>query len=293
MTWLNYHHLLYFYEIVREGTVAKAAAKLKVGQPALSMQLRQFEDALGFALFERSKRNLQITEAGRVAYQYADEIFRLGEEMTMTLRNQRHDDAVDVVIGVIDSVPKHLAVKICEHAQQKFRCHLSILEGQSDFLTRELKSHRIDLLVSNYAPTISHGLELYGRCVAKMPVIIAGAETFAPLRENFPQSLVEQPLILPTSHSRLRSDLEHFFKLQQIRPKVTIEAQDTSMMKLFAKHGAGMIAVAEPAIEDMLETGELLALGTLPDIHEELWLIAWERRIQNPVVADLVKEFKL
>ena len=293
MTWFNYHHLLYFYEIVREGTVAKAASKLRIGQPALSMQIKNFEEYLNLKLFDRSNRSLQLTESGQVAFKFADEIFKLGDEMIMTLKNQHSAAGTEVVIGVIDSVPKHLAVRLCEFAQTVDPCILSIHEGSGDMLVRELKAHRIDLLISNYAPALSHGLGLYGRCVAKMPVVIAAAEQYAHLIDNFPFSLRDQPLILPTIHSRLRFDLEHYFTLNQIRPKMVIEAQDTSMMKLFAKHGSGLIPATMPAIDEMVADRELVVIGQLDDVFEELWLVASDRKIKNKIVSMLMKEFRI
>ncbi|MEO1338168.1 MAG: LysR family transcriptional regulator, partial [Myxococcota bacterium] len=74
MKWLNYHHLLYFWTVVREGGIQPAARRLRLTHPTISAQLKQLEEFLGEALFDRSGRSLQLTETGHVAYQYADEI---------------------------------------------------------------------------------------------------------------------------------------------------------------------------------------------------------------------------
>ena len=293
MSWLNYHHLFYFRTIATEGTVAKAAAKLRLGQPTLSTQLMQFESAIGHKLFERRQRRLYISDAGRVALEYANEIFRLGDEMLEALGDRLSAERVAVAIGAMDTVPKHLTLKLVEKAKATHDCAVSVAEGHGDELIRELKAHRLDILVANYAPPVTEGQGLYARRIARMPVVICAARKFAHLKRNFPLSLDGQPFVMPSIGSRLRHDLDHYFKLARIKPVVSVEVQDTSLQKLLGTHGAGLIPIAAPAIEELIETKELIVLGELPDVHEELWLIAGERRIQNCVAAQLMQDFSL
>lgn len=293
MTWLNYHHLFYFRAIATEGTVAKAAGKLRLGQPTLSTQLMQFEEAIGHKLFERRQKRLYLSDAGRVALDYANEIFRLGDEMLEALGDRLSAERVALSIGAMDTVPKHLTLKLVEKAQASHACTVSVAEGRGDELIRELKAHRLDLLVANYAPPVTDGQGLYARRIARMPVVICAALKFAHLKRDFPHSLDGQPFIMPSIGSRLRHDVDHFLKLAQIRAVVSVEVQDTSLLKLLGTHGAGLIPIAAPAIEELVATKELVVLGELADVHEELWLIAGERRIQNSVAASLMKEFSL
>jgi LysR family transcriptional activator of nhaA len=81
MEWLNYHHLLYFWMVAKEGSIARACEKLRLAQPTISGQLRLLEDTLGEKLFARAGRGLKLTEVGQVVFQYADEIFGLGREL--------------------------------------------------------------------------------------------------------------------------------------------------------------------------------------------------------------------
>lgn len=293
MNWLNYHHLFYFRTIATEGTVAKAAAKLRLGQPTLSTQLMQFEDTIGHKLFERRQKRLYLSDAGRVALEYANEIFRLGDEMLEALGDRLSAERVAVAIGAMDSVPKHLTLKLVEKAQATHDCAVSVSEGHGDELIRELKANRLDLIIANYSPPVTEGQGLIARRIARMPVVICAARKFAHLKRNFPHSLDGQPFVMPSIGSRLRHDVDHFLKLAQIRPVVSVEVQDTSLQKLLGTHGAGLIPIAAPAIEELVETKDLLVLGELPDVHEELWLIGGERRIQNSVAAKLMKDFSL
>lgn len=293
MTWLNYHHLFYFKTIATEGTVAKAAEKLRLGQPTLSTQLKQFEEAIGHTLFERRQKRLHLTEAGRVALEYANEIFKLGDEMMAALGSKLSMERHELAIGAMDTVPKQLTLRLVEKAQSAHNCVISITEGQGDELIRELKAHKVDLLLANYPPPVTEGGGLFARCVAKMPVVVCGSPRFAHLRDDFPQSLANEPFVMPTMHSRLRHDVEHFFKLNQIRVRMMVEVQDTSLQKLLGAHGVGLIPVAVPAVLELVKNQELVIIGELPDVYEELWLVAGERRIQNTVAATLMKEFTI
>jgi LysR family transcriptional activator of nhaA len=290
--WLNYHHLFYFRVIANEGGIAKAAKKLRLGQPTLSTQLRQFEEAIGHALFDRKAKRLHLTEAGRAALEYANEIFRLGDEMLEVLDDKRIVDRVEVQIGAIDTVPKHLTLRLMEMAQATQNCSISISEGRSDELMRELRAHKLDLVISNVQPPVGEG-GLFARSIAKMPVIVCGARKFAGLKRTFPASLDQAPFILPTRHSRLRQDVEHYLKLHKLHVDVVVEVQDTALQKLAATHGLGVTVIAEPAARELVDGKELVVLGTLADVYEELWLISSDRKIENPLAAQLMKKFSL
>lgn len=291
--WLNYHHLYYFRVIALEGGIAKAAKKLRLGQPTLSTQMKQFEEALNQKLFDRSNRNLQLTEAGRLVLGYANEIFKLGDEMLDALSDQLSNAKVQVQIGAMDTVPKHLTLKVYHHAQSEFDAIVSISEGHGDELLRELRAHRIDLVLSNYPPPVGEGGGFYAKNIAKMPVVICGSPQFASLKRGFPESLKNQPFIMPSLQSKLRQDVEHYLKLRDIHVLVKAEIQDTSLQKLLGSHGDGLIPIAFPAAEELIAAKELVVVGALEDVHEDLWLIAAHRRIENPVAAAIMKSFRL
>lgn len=291
--WINYHHLYYFKTIATEGGIAKAAKKLRLGQPTLSTQLKQFEDHLGQTLFERRKKRLHLTEAGRIALDYAQEIFRLGDEMQDALNDRLRADRIEVQFGIIDSVPKHLALLLIQQAQALQNCIVSIQEGRGDLLLRELKAHRLDLLLANEAPPVMEGQGLFARRVARMPIVVCGTKHFLPLKKAFPASLANQPFIMPITTNRLRADLDHYFKMQNIRVDTVAEVQDTSLQKLLGTHGSGLLPLARPAVEDMLQSKELFVIGELEGTYEDLWLVAGERKIQNPIAAHLMRNFKV
>jgi LysR family transcriptional activator of nhaA len=298
MQWLNYHHLYYFWMIANEGGIAKASEKLLLGQPTLSTQLKQLEEALGRPLFERKNRKLYLTESGQIALDYANEIFKLGAEMVEVLQDRMPAQAkTHIQIGALDSVPKHLTLRLTQAAYETGPCLVSILEGKGDELLRELIAHRIDILLSNYPPSLGMGsgeeVKVHARSIAKVPIVICGAPRFKSLARKFPQSLSGQPFVLPTYHSKLRHDLDHFFRVQQIQISPVAETQDTSLQKLLGTSGVGLIPIAEPAAEDLIRDKSLIRIGRLEGVFEEFWLMSASRKNENPIAARMMRSFQI
>jgi len=291
--WLNYHHLFYFRAIAKEGGIAKAAEKLRLGQPTLSTQLKQLEDALGRPLFERKNRSLVLTEAGKIALDYAENIFRAGDELLQVLEDGAFSGRTDVKIGALDSVPKRLLSSLTRMALKEQNATVSILEGRGDELFRELFAHQLDLIVSNYPPASLEFGRIYSRSIAKVPVVVFGSAAFSGLKKKFPESLDGQPFILPTAHSKLRHDLDHYFKVNRLRVIPIVETQDTSLQKLLGIDGFGLIPLPEFTARDLVGEKKLVKLGTLQDVREEFWLISAARRIENPIAAKIMKSFQL
>lgn len=288
MQWLNYHHLYYFRVIANEGGIAKAAEKLRLGQPTLSLQLKQLEDMVGKPLFERRNRKMILTEAGRAALDYANEIFRLGDEMMEVLHDRSLNNQTHLQIGALDSVPKSVTRALVAEAFKVGPCTVSILEGKGDELFRELYSHRLDLMLSNFpAPAAERG-QVFSKSVAKLPVSIYGGEKFLGLKKSFPRSLEGKPMVMPTLHSKLRHDLNHYFKAQGIHILPVAETQDTSLQSLLAADGLGMAPLSEVG-----DFPGLKRIGRLEGVSEEVWLVAAERKVENPIAAKLIKSFTL
>ncbi len=293
MQWLNYHHLYYFRTIATEGGIAKAAEKLRLGQPTLSTQLKQLEEMVGKPLFERRNRKMVLTESGKAALDYANEIFRLGDELIEVLQDKTVGNQTHLQIGALDSVPKYVILSLIREAYKLGPCTISILEGKGDELLRELFSHKIDLILANYPPPAFEQRQIFSRSIARLPVAIYGSARFEKLKKQFPSSLENQPFVLPTAHSKLRHDLNHYFKLQNIKILPVAETQDTSLQKLLARDGIGLAPLSEVTGADLIKDEKLKKIGILNGVYEEVWLISAQRKLENTIAAKLMKSFNL
>ena len=292
-TWMNYHHLFYFKTIAEEGTVSKAAEKLRLGQPTLSAQLMQLEDSLGIKLFERHHKKLILTEQGRVALEYSKNIFKAGSEMIEVLNDRLKPLRPTLHVGSLDSVPKQIVLQLVKSAYKNSPCQITLSEGKSDELIRELASHKIDIVMTNFLPTGVDAKGLLPKLITKKNVAIYGAPKFKLLRKGFPKSVSGAPMILPTYDSKLRYDLDHWANTQAIELNVIAETQDIAMKKLMAANALGLIATASHTVTRQVLKGELIEIGQLQGVHEELFLISAHRKIVNPIAAKLMTSFSV
>jgi LysR family transcriptional activator of nhaA len=291
--WLNYHHLYYFMTIAELNSISKAAEKLLLGQPTLSAQLKQFEDSLGVQLFERQHKKLILTEHGKLALEYAQTIFKMGGEFYEALHDRLIPNKINLQIGALDSIPKQVMLQVAQEALKIAPCSISLVEGKFDELMRNLESHELDLVISNFLPKLEKSRGLHHKVISKKPVGIYGSSHFKQLRKNFPQSLQGKPIVLPTYDSQMRYDLEHWLKLNKINMDVLAETQDTALKKLMATESLAMIPAASHTVERQVLLGELVLIGQMKNFHEELFLISAQRKIENPVANELMKRFVL
>lgn len=291
--WINYHHLYYFKTIAEEGSVSGAAKKLRLGQPTLSAQLKQFEENLGVQLFERQHKKLLLSEQGKVALDYARSIFQMGNEMFEVLQDRMVPARLHVQIGALDSISKQIILQLTKAAYKIGPCNLSLVEGKSDEMIRELSAHRIDLFLTNFIPTTSDMRALDHRSLGKKNVSIYGAPKFKELRKGFPQSIHGQKAILPTFDSKMRHDFDHWLGLNKIGIDVVAETQDIALAKLMASAGLGLIPAAAHTVTRQVLSGNLIEIGAIQGMSEELFLISAKRKLENPISAKLMKTFSV
>lgn len=290
---MNYHHLYYFKTIAEEGTISRAATRLRLGQPTLSAQLRTFEDTLGITLFERRHKRLILTEQGKVALEYAKGIFKMGSEMIEVLHDRLRPNRPSLHIASLDSIPKQIILQLVKAAYAVTPCQVSLSEGKSDELIRELASHRVDLVITNFLPMGVDAKGLFPRPVSKRNVAFYGAPAFKSLRKNFPRSLSGLPMILPTYDSKLRYDIDSWAQGNALELDIIAETQDIAMKKHMAVDGLGLIPTATHTVTQEVRAGDLVEIGSIQGVHEELYLISAKRKIENPIAAQLMKSFAL
>ncbi len=289
--WINYHHLFYFKTIAEEGTVSKAAEKLRLGQPTVSAQLKQFEENLGVQLFERNHKKLILTEHGKVALEYSKNIFKMGSEMYEVLHDRLKPLKPTLHLGALDSVPKQIILHLVKQALRISPCQITLSEGKSDELLRELTSHRMDLMLTNFLPTGTDAKGLFPKSITKNNIAFYAAPKFIKLKKNFPESISGQPVILPTYDSKLRQDLDHWAKLNNLELNIIIESQDISVKKLMAVNGLGLVSAAKYTVTEQLLRQELIEIGQLKGIYEELYLVTAQRKMENQIAAKLRDSF--
>jgi LysR family transcriptional activator of nhaA len=288
MDWLNYHHLLYFWAVAKEGGLRQASEKLRVSQPSISAQLRLLEEELGDKLFSRKGRRLVLTEMGQFAFGYAEEIFSLGSEFIAAVRRQEPASkrALRFTIGVEDCFSKVLACEILKPVfQMERRVRLVCREGKADELIAQLILHRLDAVLADEPATGELQYKVFSHLLGRDTVsVCAPRKVAAALRRGFPKSLRGAPALLPTPNTSLRRSLDEWFHAADIHPRIIAEFEDGALMKVVAANGEGFIAVPSLTVPECLTRFGLVEVGRLESCSDLSYLITGERRITHPAV---------
>ena len=287
MRHLNYTHLLYFWTVVREGSVSAAAASLHLTPQTLSSQIKQLEAQVQGALLEKRGRNLVPTDLGRITYSYAEEIFTKGLELRSVLRGARSQGQRSVTIGVADSVPKLVTWRILAPLLQKEAdFHLICHESPLQPLLAELAAHRLDLVLSTSALPQNAAIKAFSHLLGESELgFFATRQLAKSLRPHFPQSLHGAPMIVPTDRSANRRVLDEWLTSQGLAPHIVAELDDTALTKTFAQYGVGVFAAPLAIEKEIREQFVLEHVGTITDIKARFYAISTERRIKHPAVA--------
>jgi LysR family transcriptional activator of nhaA len=286
MAWLNYHHLLYFWTVAREGSVTRAGELLHLTQPAISAQLRTLEIALGEKLFERRGRQLALTDTGRLVYRYAEEIFSLGRELQETLAGRPTGRPHRLVVGVVDSMPKLMIYRLLEHAVQGAEpVRLVLREGTAERLLADLAIHAVDVVLSDapIPPTVR--IKGFSHLLGECGVTIFGSPALCRThRRRFPMSLDGAPFLLPMEGTTLRRSLDGWFGTLDVRPEVVAEIEDSAVLKVFGQAGVGLFAAPTAVEREVRLQYGVRVVGRVEAIRERFYAISAERRIRHPAV---------
>ena len=288
MDWLNYHHLLYFWAVAKHGSITQASKVLRLAHPTISGQIHRLEEVLGAKLFTRQGRNLVLTDSGRIAYRYADEIFSLGQEFQDTLKGRSSGQQLRLVVGVSDVLAKSIVHRILEPAfelQDKVR--VTCREDRSvEAFMGDLAAHTVDVVLSD-APagpgtpvrTYSHPL---GECGTSF---FAAPRLARSCRRGFPRSLDGRPILAPGDDSTFRRALNHWFASHDLHPQVVAELDDLALALVFGEAGLGIFAAPDVIADEIRRRYEVQLVGRAKDIRQRFYAISIERKVRNPAVA--------
>jgi len=286
LEWLNYHHLLYFWTVAREGGVSRAAQRLRLSQPTISAQVRRLEASLGERLLAREGRGVVLTDAGRLVFRYADELFGIGRELLETLRGRPAGRAAILSVGVVNVVPKLIAYRLLQparHGAHPF--NLICREADPEELLTQLATHALDVLITD-APAPPHvRVKVFNHLLGESATAFFAPPRLASrLRRRFPVSLDRAPMVLPTGNTALRRGLDQWFEAHGIRPEIVGEFEDSALMKVFGQ-GDGVVFAAPAVIAaDVRRVYRVGVIGQTGEVRERYYAISAERRVTHPGV---------
>lgn len=291
MAWLNYHHLLYFYTVAREGSVVRAAEQLSLTQPTISGQIRALEEALGEKLFVRQGRRLALTEVGRTVYRYGAEIFELGRELLDTLNDRPTGRPFRLVVGVADQMPKTLVRRLLEPALAiPGGLQMVCREDKTDRLLAELSLHELDVVLADQPMGTGVAVRAFNHLLGECGISFLGTKTLArKYRRRFPASLDGAPMLLPSANVALRRPLEQWLETHGVRPHLVAEIEDSALMKAFGESGTGVFPVPTVVEADVMRRASLAVVGRTEAVKERFYAISVEKKLKHPAVVAITE----
>lgn len=289
MAFLNYHHLRYFRAIANEGTLTGAAERLGVSQSSLSVQLRQLEESLGLALFDRVSKSLVLTESGRIALDYAESIFKTGEEMIGVLGNRPTNKRKVLRIGSAATLSRNFQLACLKPFIARADVELVLRSGNLGDLLGQLKVHALDLVLSNLPVRRDADTAWHSHLLDEQAVSLVGVKPKGRKRFKFPDDLEGEPMLLPSLDSHLRVAFDLVMERHGIHPVIAAEVDDMAMMRLLAREGAGIALVPPVVVAGELARKQIVEFHRFSDISERFYAISPSRRFPNELVGELIK----
>ena len=286
---LNYHHLLYFWTVVREGGISKAAEKLRLSQPAISAQIKTLEAALGERLFQRQGRTLVLTDVGRVVDRYAMEIFAAGSELLETLKRRPSGRTVRLAVGVANAVPKLVVYRLLRPAVEGPEpLQITCTEDDPEQLLARLATHALDVVISDTPAPPHVRVKVFNHLLGESgTTFFAGKALARRLRGRFPTSLNGAPMLLPTVGTSVRRALEQWFDAEELHPVVAGEFEDPALLNTFGERGNAVFAAPTAIEAEVLRSRRVAVVGRTSVVRERYYVISAERRLKHAGVATI------
>jgi LysR family transcriptional activator of nhaA len=287
---LNYHHLRYFRAVALENSLTKAARKLGVAQSALSMQIRQLEEALGCSLFDRQRKCLTLTEEGRIALDYAGTIFRAGEELTDVLQDKTAEHRRILRVGAVATLSRNFQLHFLRPLLGRSDVELVLRSGSLGSLIRDLEDYRLDAVLSNRPIHREGGRPWHNHLLEEQSVSLVGTRLRRRNKISDLTELRDIPLLLPTLDSAVREAFDQTMEQHCIRPRIAAEVDDMAMLRLLAREGAGLALVPPIVVENELRRKQLVEWHRFGDIRESFYATCPARRFPNSLLKELLKK---
>jgi LysR family transcriptional activator of nhaA len=287
MEWINYHHLFYFWTVVRAGSIGRASEQLRLAPPTISAQLRTLEASFGEKLLTRSTRGVQPTEIGQVVYRYADDIFSLGRGMLDTVKGRPTGHPLQVVIGIADVVPKEISHALIEPALQlREPVQITCREDNQEHLLAQLSIQELDVVLSDTPIGPPAKIRAYNHLLGECGMTFFATPGLSnKYRARFPKVLQHAPVLLPADNTNVRRALDEWFESQQIRPFVIGQFEDFALLRQFGETGAGMFAAPSVLEKQFRRLGKLRLIGRAEAVRNRFYAISVERKLKHPAVV--------
>lgn len=289
---MNFKHLFYFWKVAKHGGVLRASEAIHISPQTLSGQIKLLEDRVGTALFRRNGRTLELTEAGKLALEYAEEMFTLGAELDQVLRQYPYGRAIEFRVGVSDAVPKSLAYRLLRPAIKLDEpVRIICREWRLERLLAELALHRLDMVISDTSVPANIDVKAYSHKLGESGVTFMVHPMLAQQSKlPFPRNLEQLPLLLPGEDSAMRKAINEWLDQQRLQVSVVGEFDDAALMAAFGREQVGVFPIPSALVSEYLQDDVLVAVGSANTLRINYFALTIKRRLTHPCVLAITSQ---
>jgi len=275
---LNFRHLFYFWRVARTGHLTRAAQELHTSQSALSAQIRQLEDRLGEALFEREGRRLVLTETGQLVFAYAEDIFGLGQEMLGRLHGQS-EGMIRLRVGSVATLSRNYQENWIRPLLADPAVVLTLESGLLEGLLERLVQHQLDVVLANEPVPADPDRPLHCRFLGSQSISLVGpARVWQGRVLRVPEDLDGEDVALPGPRHALRAQFDALCIAAGVKPRLRAEVDDMAMLRLIARDSGWLTVLPGVVVQDELRLGGLVRVGQSTQLKEHFYAITTPRR---------------
>ncbi|WP_295982887.1 LysR family transcriptional regulator [uncultured Variovorax sp.] len=287
---LNFHHLHYFWRVAKAGHLTKVANELHVSQSALSSQIRQLEDHLGAALFERTGRRLVLTQSGEMVLSYAENIFGLGQELLGRLKGSG-EGSTRLRVGSVATLSRNYQENWIRPLLADPGVTLTLESGMLDDLLRRLLQHQLDVVLANEAVPAHPDRPLHCRFLGSQNISLVGpAAVWRGRSLRMPEDLGGLELAVPGPRHALRGQFDALCMTAGVAPRLRAEVDDMAMLRLVARDSGWLTVLPEVVVQDELRTGVLVSVGRSTKLQENFYAITTLHRHRMELLERLLAQ---
>jgi LysR family transcriptional activator of nhaA len=254
------------------------------------VQIRKLEQQVGHSLFDRLGKKLVLTEAGQITLDYADTVFKAGDELMSTLRGRPLASRQILRVGALTTLSRNFQLEFLRPLVGRADVELIVRSGTLRDLLAQLETHSIDVVLANSAAPRDARSTLRNYLLNEQAVSLVGRPPRRRPRFRFPNNLRTESILLPSLDSDIRVAFDRILELAGIRPNILAEVDDMAMLRLLARERNGVTLVPPIVVRDELKMGILVEHCRIPEVTEKFYAIVQKRRFPNQLLTKILKE---
>ena len=286
----NHRHLYYFWVVAKEGSMSRAAARLDMAVQTISAQVRELERDLGCQLLRPAGRGLALTDAGQVALQQAEQIFQLAQALPEQVLATVQTPSVRLAVGIADGLPKLEVRRLLQPVLGVANLRLVCDDGEMADLLADLVLHKLDVVLTDHPAPSNSQLKVHSHSLGTSDIGWYGSPRWwSTAHTGFPLSLQNVPLLLPTTHSVVRLQLDRWLAQKGLRPRIVGEIEDSALLETFGSTDLGIFPAALAAEDELMKRSQVRLVGPCEGVQEHYFAISTERKVMHPLVQQILR----